>query len=60
MLPAMRIVVLGAGLGGLELASILSDAFGDALVLVLVDHGEGFVFGSGRIGRWFGEGTARG
>jgi len=50
----MRIVVLGAGFGGLELTSILSDAFGDALDLVLVDQGEGFVFGFSKLDVMFG------
>ena len=32
-----RVVVLGAGFGGLELTTILSDAFGDAIDIVLID-----------------------
>jgi len=50
----MRIVVLGAGFGGLELTSILSDEFGDELDLVLVDRGEGFVFGFSKLDVMFG------
>ncbi len=50
----MRIVVLGAGFGGLELTSILSDEFGDALDLVLIDRGEGFVFGFSKLDLVFG------
>jgi hypothetical protein len=41
----MRVVVLGAGFGGLEIAARLSDEFGESLDLVLVDHGEAFIFG---------------
>ncbi len=50
----MRIVVLGAGFGGLELSSVLSDEFGDALDLVLVDRAEGFVFGFSKLDVMFG------
>jgi len=38
-----RVVVLGAGFGGLELTTILSDALGDTLDLVLIDKGDTFV-----------------
>ena len=44
-----RVVVLGAGFGGLELTTILSDAFGDAIDLVLIDKGEVFVFGFSKL-----------
>ncbi len=50
----MRIVVLGAGFGGLELTASLSDEFGDALDLVLIDRGEGFVFGFSKLDVMFG------
>jgi sulfide:quinone oxidoreductase len=50
----MRIVVLGAGFGGLELTSILSEEFGDVLDLVLIDRGEGFVFGFSKLDLMFG------
>jgi sulfide:quinone oxidoreductase len=50
----MRIVVLGAGFGGLELTSILSERFGADLDLVLVDRGEGFVFGFSKLDVMFG------
>ncbi len=53
----MRIVVLGAGFGGLELTSLLSDEFGDALDLVLVDKAEGFVFGFAKLDVMFGRAT---
>jgi sulfide:quinone oxidoreductase len=52
--PRMRIVVLGAGFGGLELTSTLSKEFGDTLDLVLVDRGEGFVFGFSKLDLMFG------
>jgi sulfide:quinone oxidoreductase len=50
----MRIVVLGAGFGGLELTSTLSGEFGEALDLVLIDRGEGFVFGYSKLDLMFG------
>jgi sulfide:quinone oxidoreductase len=49
-----RIVVLGAGFGGLELTTILSDALGDALDLVLIDKGDTFVFGFSKLDVMFG------
>jgi sulfide:quinone oxidoreductase len=50
----MRILVLGAGFGGLELSTRLSDQFGDKLDLVLIDQGEGFVFGFSKLDVMFG------
>src|SRR3990172_4943853 len=49
-----RVVVLGAGFGGLELTTILSDAFGDALDLTLIDKGDAFVFGFSKLDVMFG------
>ena len=49
-----RVVVLGAGFGGLELTTILSQAFGDAIDIVLVDKGDGFVFGFSKLDVMFG------
>ena len=54
----MRIVVLGAGFGGLEVASLLSQEFGDSLDLVLVDRDEGFVFGFSKLDVMFGRVSA--
>jgi sulfide:quinone oxidoreductase len=53
----MRILVLGAGFGGLELTTILSEQFGDSLDLVLIDKGEGFVFGFSKLDVMFGRAT---
>ena len=41
----MRVLVLGAGFGGLELTASLSEALGDDVEVTLVDKGEGFIFG---------------
>ena len=49
-----RVVVLGAGFGGLELTTILSNAFGDAIDIVLVDKGDAFVFGFSKLDVMFG------
>ena len=49
-----RVVVLGAGFGGLELTTILSDAFGEAIDVVLVDKGDAFVFGFSKLDVMFG------
>ena len=56
----MRVVVLGAGFGGLELTSRLSDEFGDDLDLVLIDQSDGFVFGFSKLDVMFGRAHADG
>jgi sulfide:quinone oxidoreductase len=50
----MRVLVLGAGFGGLELTTRLSEEFGDDLDLVLVDKAESFVFGFSKLDVMFG------
>jgi sulfide:quinone oxidoreductase len=50
----MRILVLGAGFGGLELTTRLSDEFGDDIEVVLIDKGDGFVFGFSKLDVMFG------
>ena len=49
-----RIVVLGAGFGGLELAATLSEALGDRLDLTLIDRNDSFVFGFSKLDVMFG------
>jgi len=51
------VVVLGAGFGGLELATVLSDALGDELDLTLVDKKDAFVFGYAKLDVMFGQTT---
>jgi len=53
----MRIVVLGAGFGGLELTTRLSDEFGDDVDVVLIDRTESFVFGFSKLEVMFGRAT---
>jgi sulfide:quinone oxidoreductase len=50
----MRIVVLGAGFGGLELTARLSEELGADHEIVLVDRSEGFVFGFSKLDVMFG------
>ena len=52
-----RIVVLGAGFGGLELATSLSDELGDELDLTLIDKSDAFVFGYAKLDVMFGRTT---
>jgi len=49
-----RVVVLGAGFGGLELTTILSETFGDGIDVVLVDKADSFVFGFAKLDVMFG------
>src|SRR2546421_8194686 len=54
----MRIVVLGAGFGGLELSTRLSEEFGDDLDLVLIDKSDHFTFGFSKLDVMFGRASA--
>lgn len=53
----MRVVVLGAGFGGLELTTRLSEEFGDAADIVLIDREDGFIFGFSKLDVMFGRAT---
>jgi sulfide:quinone oxidoreductase len=53
-----RIVVLGAGFGGLELSTILSEELGAAADVTLIDKGDAFVFGFAKLDVLFGRETA--
>lgn len=52
-----RIVVLGAGFGGLELCTMVSEALGDAVEVTLVDKSDAFVFGFSKLDVMFGRTT---
>ena len=52
-----RIVVLGAGFGGLELSTTLSEEFGDAVEVTLIDKNEAFTFGFSKLDLMFGKAT---
>ena len=49
-----RILVLGAGFGGLELATSLSEAFGEDAGVTLVERADSFVFGYSKLDLMFG------
>jgi len=52
-----RVVILGAGFGGLELATMLSEAVGDEVAVVLIDKNDAFVFGYSKLDVMFGRTT---
>jgi sulfide:quinone oxidoreductase len=52
-----RVVVLGAGFGGLELVTILSRAFGEEIEVTLIDKSDSFVFGYSKLDVLFGRTT---
>ncbi len=49
-----RVVVLGAGFGGLELGTVLSEAVGEQLEVTLIDRSDAFVFGFSKLDVMFG------
>ncbi len=53
-----RIVILGAGFGGLELSTMLSETLGDAVDVTLIDKSDSFVFGFSKLDVMFGRTTA--
>ncbi len=52
-----RFVVLGAGFGGLELATLLSEALGSDAGITLIDENDAFVFGYSKLDVMFGRET---
>jgi len=52
-----RVLVLGAGFAGLELATVLSDTFGDDAGVTLIDGADAFVFGYAKLDVMFGRAT---
>ncbi|MDN5759911.1 MAG: FAD-dependent oxidoreductase [Tomitella sp.] len=54
----MRVLVLGAGFGGLELTTRLSEELGDEADVVLIDKADGFVMGFSKLDVMFGRTTA--
>ena len=53
----MRVLVLGAGFGGLELTTRLSEEHGDDVEIVLIDQSDAFVFGFSKFDVIFGRAT---
>lgn len=54
MINKPRVVVLGAGFGGLELATLLSESFDDGVDVTLIDKSDAFVFGYSKLDIVFG------
>jgi sulfide:quinone oxidoreductase len=52
-----RVLVLGAGFGGLELATMLSEAVGDDVEVTLIDQSDTFVFGYSKLDVMYGRTT---
>jgi sulfide:quinone oxidoreductase len=53
----MRVVVLGAGFGGLELSTRLSEVLGEDVDVTLIDRRDGFTFGFSKLDVMFGHTT---
>ena len=54
----LRVLVLGAGFGGLEVASILSAKMGERLDLTLIDKSDSFFFGYSKFDIMFGRSSS--
>lgn len=52
-----RVLILGAGFGGLELGTSLSEALGDDAAVTLIDKSDAFVFGYSKLDVMFGRAT---
>lgn len=53
-----RVLILGAGFGGLELSTMLSQELGDGVEVTLVDERDAFVFGFSKLDVMFGRASA--
>jgi sulfide:quinone oxidoreductase len=60
MLASMsrKVLVLGAGFGGLELSTVMSEALGDHIEVTLIDKNDSFMFGFSKLDVMFGRTTA--
>ncbi|MGH9093321.1 MAG: NAD(P)/FAD-dependent oxidoreductase, partial [Acidimicrobiales bacterium] len=58
MSDRVRVVVLGAGFGGLELSSRLADHLADEVRVTLIDRSDSFVFGFSKLDVMFGRRSA--
>jgi sulfide:quinone oxidoreductase len=52
-----RITILGAGFGGLELSTLLSESLGEKVQVTLIDKSDAFVFGYSKLDVMFGRTT---
>ncbi len=53
-----RVLILGAGFGGLELSTSLSEVLGESLEITVIDKSDAFVFGFSKLDILFGRQTA--
>ncbi len=53
-----RVLILGAGFAGLELATTLSEEHGDAVAVTVLDQADAFIFGFAKLDVLFGKATA--
>jgi sulfide:quinone oxidoreductase len=53
-----KVLVLGAGFGGLEVATTLSEEFGDEVEVTVIDKNDSFVFGFSKLDVMFGRKSA--
>jgi sulfide:quinone oxidoreductase len=53
-----KILVLGAGFGGLELSTLLSESFGNSVEVTLIDKSDYFMFGFSKLDVMFGHAKA--
>ncbi|MGA7436393.1 MAG: FAD-dependent oxidoreductase, partial [Solirubrobacterales bacterium] len=53
-----KVVILGAGFGGLELSSVLAEELDDEVQVTLIDRNDSFVFGLAKLDVMFGRKTA--
>jgi sulfide:quinone oxidoreductase len=52
-----RVLILGAGFGGLELSTMLSEVLGEEVEVTLIDQSDAFVFGYSKLDVMFGRTT---
>ena len=52
-----RVVVLGAGFGGLELSTLISETLSNDVDVTLIDKNDAFVFGYSKLDVMFGRTT---
>ncbi len=55
MVESMRVLIVGAGFGGLECSAALSEQLGTDVDVTLIDRSEGFVFGFSKLDVMFGK-----
>src|SRR4249920_2394256 len=52
-----RVVILGAGFGGLELSTLMSETFGHDVDVTTIDKNDAFIFGYSKLDVMFGRTT---